>query len=110
MQKTITTVLISICLYLSYEVFSLKQEMRATQRNAAIAVLSAEAANNQIGAIAPYFNRNDAAFAKAWVDTTGMPLAVFPDDILNELRQELQKNRELPEVKQLSKKTFGLPN
>jgi hypothetical protein len=58
-----------------------------------IAVLSAEAANNKIGAIAPFFSQDKEAFAKAWLDSVNMPLAVFPDEVLIPLKRTIEERR-----------------
>ena len=129
MHKILTTALLILTTWLSYEVFLLKRELqiqnsnelqslpmisaiseqlRTNQRNTAIAVLSAEAANNKIGAIAPYFGRDDSAFANAWIDNMAMPVAVFPDDVINELRQELKEYRKLTAAGETAKELFGI--
>ncbi|WP_221284907.1 hypothetical protein, partial [Xanthomonas campestris] len=76
------------------------------QRNAAIAVLSAEIANKKIGAIAPYFREDKAAFASAWIDDSNMPGAVFPDSVLVPLKNELARKRSDPSSQQLKAETF----
>lgn len=106
-NKALFTALFALIGYLLFEVVSLKAELKQAQRNTAIAVLSAEAANNKVGAIAPYFKRDDSAFAKAWMDTANMPLAVFPDEVLASVREEIRRGRETPGMEQLKAQTFG---
>ena len=79
--------------FLGYRVFQLEVEVKQLQTNAAIAVLSAEAANNKIGAIAPFFSQDKEAFAKAWLDSVNMPLAVFPDEVLIPLKRTIEERR-----------------
>jgi hypothetical protein len=50
--------------FLGYRVFQLELEVKQVQTNSAIALLSAEAANNKVGAIAPFFAQDKEAFAK----------------------------------------------
>ena len=63
------------------------------QTNSAIALLSAEAANNKVDAIAPFFTQDKEAFAKAWLDSVNMPLAIFPKEVLAPLKRELEEKR-----------------
>ena len=92
-MKVILTVLSLATALLGYRVFALEAEVKQLQTNAAIAVLSAEAANNKIGAIAPYFGQDKEAFAKAWLDSVNMPAAVFPDEVLVPLKRKLEERR-----------------
>ena len=85
--------LVCVCAFLGYKVFQLDSEVKQLQTNATIAVLSAEAANNKIGAIAPFFVHDKEAFAKAWLDSVNMPGAVFPEDVLVPLKRTLDERR-----------------
>lgn len=85
--------LVCVCAFLGYKVFQLDSEVKQLQTNATIAVLSAEAANNKIGAIAPFFAHDKEAFAKAWLDSVNMPGAVFPEDVLVPLKRTLDERR-----------------
>ena len=76
------------------------------QTNVAIAVLSAEAANNKVGAIAPFFAQDKDAFVKAWLDSVNMPLAVFPDEVLVPLRRTLEERRMSKESQQQKTAVF----
>ena len=92
-MKPVLTGLALFSAFLAYRLFALEAEVKQLQTNAAIAVLSAEAANNKIGAIAPFFGQDKEAFAKAWLDSVNMPSAVFPEDILTPLKLTLQERR-----------------
>jgi hypothetical protein len=92
-MKAILIALALAIAFLGYRIFQLESEMKDVQRNAAIAVLSAEAANNKVGAIAPYFSQDKEAFIKAWIDTMNMPSAVFPEDILTPIKRTLEEKR-----------------
>lgn len=92
-MKVIITALSLATAFLGYRVFALEAEVKQIQTNAAIAVLSAEAANNKVGAIAPYFEPDKEAFAKAWLDSVNMPAAVFPDEVLVPLKRRLEEMR-----------------
>lgn len=105
-MKGAIAVLSVVCGFLIYKVISLDSEIAQLQRNAAIAVLSAEAANNKIGAIAPYFKEDKEAFMKAWLDSTNLPLAVFPGEILDPLRDALAKKRNSSDAQQLKADIF----
>ena len=98
--------LFAIVAVLGYRVLSLEAELQQTSRNAAIAVLSAEAANDKIGATAPYFAANKEKFANAWMDTVNMPLAVFPAEILVPIKRELEEKRMSNEAIQLKASIF----
>ena len=99
-MKAFVAVLAALVVFLGYRVFALESEIKQLQTNAAIAVLSAEAANNKVGAIAPYFGQDKEAFAKAWLDSVNMPLAVFPDEILVPLKRTLDERRMSKESQQ----------
>ena len=92
-MKALLALLAIVTAFLGYRVFHLEAELKQLQTNTAIAVLSAEAANNKVGAIAPYFEQDKEAFAKAWLDNVNMPLAVFPEDILVPLKRTLEERR-----------------
>lgn len=101
--------LIGVCvitLYLAFRLFQLEAEVKQLQMNAAIAALSAEAANTKIGAIAPYFAHDKEAFARAWLDNLNLPPAVYPDDVLIPLKRSLEEKRMSPEIQKLKAETF----
>jgi hypothetical protein len=101
--------LIGVCiitLYLIYRIFQLEAEVKQLQTNAAIAALSAEAANAKIGAIAPYFAQDKEAFARAWLDNLNLPPAVYPDDVLIPLKRSLEEKRMSKEMQLLKAETF----
>jgi hypothetical protein len=81
--------------FLGYRVFGLEAQVKQLQTNAAFAVLSAEAANNKVGAIAPFFGQDKEAFAKAWCDSVNidMPATEFPDEVLVPLMRTLEERR-----------------
>ncbi len=85
--------LIFVCGGLAGYSLTLMQDIARLERNIAIASLSAEAANKKIGAIAPYFRRDDAAFESAWIDEASLPVAVFSTDIFNLLKADMSRNR-----------------
>jgi hypothetical protein len=105
-MKPIIAILFALVAFLGYRVLMLEAELKQMSRNVAIAVLSAEAANDKIGAFAPFFSPDKAKFARAWLDGTNMPLAVFPDDVLKPLKQELEAKRSSPEARQLAATLF----
>lgn len=105
-HTTITIFLAVLCLGLLAELFRLRQRVGRLEVNCAIAVLSAEAANNKVGAIAPYFSSDKEAFIKAWFDAQNLPLAVFPADVLNPIKESLQKQRESVEGLKLRAAVF----
>jgi hypothetical protein len=92
-MKLIVAFLALATAFLGYRVFALEAEVSQLQTNAAIAVLSAEAANNKVGAIAPFFGQDKEAFAKAWLDSVNMPGAVFPEKVLAPLKRTLEERR-----------------
>ncbi|MBB4605919.1 hypothetical protein GGR59_002164 [Xanthomonas arboricola] len=95
-----------LCTFLGYRVLRLESEVHQLQRNAAIAILSAEIANKKIGAFAPYFRQDKEAFANAWIDDSNMPGAVFPEDVLVPLKNELARKRSDPSSQKLKADTF----
>lgn len=99
-------VLFALIVILGYRVILLEAELKNISRNTAIAVLSAEAANDKIGAFAPYFEPNKEQFIKAWLDTTNMPLAVFPDEVITPIKQELEEKRTSKESQQFKATIF----
>lgn len=105
-MKIVVVILFLLVGALGYRVFHLEVELKQLQINAAIALLSAEAANNKIGAIAPYFTQDKDVFIKAWLDNVNMPLAVFPDDILTPLKRSLEDRRTNKESLQLKSTVF----
>lgn len=105
-QSTISILFGLLCGYLIFEVVRLKREVHQLQTNCAIAVLSAEAANQKIGAIAPYFAPDKEAFIRGYMDANNLPLAVFPDEVLNPIRDGLQRGRSSPEADRLRATVF----
>jgi hypothetical protein len=99
-MKALLTALALLVAFLAYRVLALEAQVKQLQTNAAIAVLSAEAANNKVGAIAPFFGQDKEAFAKAWLDSVNMPLAVFPDEVLVPLKRTLEERRMSKESQQ----------
>jgi hypothetical protein len=94
--KIIVGLLVVFCLFLGLRLLNVESELASVQRNTAIAILSAEAANTKAGAIAPYFSPDKEAFVKAWIDSVNMPPAVFPEHVLVPLKQELERKRSDP--------------
>lgn len=105
-MKIIVALLTVFCLFLGTRLLQLENELASVQRNAAIAVLSAEAANSKVGAIAPFFAPDKDAFVRAWLDTTNMPPAVFPENVLVPLKQELERKRSDPASRKTVEATF----
>jgi hypothetical protein len=92
-MKSLMGLLLLLLIFLGYRVLRLESEVSQLQKNVAIAVLSAEAAHKKIGAFAPYFQEDKEAFANAWLDDFNMPAAVFPEDTLIPIKNELAKRR-----------------
>lgn len=105
-MKIALTLLAAFTSFLGYRVLELEAALTQVQTNAAIAVLSAEAANDKIGAFAPYFAEDKEKFARAWIDSTNMPLATFPANILDPLRRSLEEKRIGKESQQLKALMF----
>lgn len=105
-MKAALSILALFTAFLGFRVLQLELEVKQLQTNAAIAVLSAEAANNKVGAIAPYFAQDKEAFAKAWLDSVNMPLAVFPEDVLVPLKRTLEEKRMSKESQQQKAAVF----
>ena len=105
-SKASLVLLFLFSLFLGYRVLTLEGEVRQLQTNTAIAVLSAEAANNKIGAISPYFKQDKEAFIRAWLDSTNMPPAVFPAEVLSPIKRELERMRNDPTAQQLKERLF----
>lgn len=105
-MKAALVVLVFVTAFLGIRVLSLEQDIRQLQLNAAIALLSAEAANNKVGAIAPFFSQDKEAFAKAWLDSQNLPLAVFPEDVLSPLKRSLEEKRASKESQALRAAVF----
>lgn len=108
MHKLLTLALFLLSIFLTSKIFTLEDRLKSNERNTAIAILSAEAANNKVGAIAPYFRRNDAVFAKSWSDTTNMPAAVFPSEAIDPIKKQLEFQRQSLEMKKMTIETFGV--
>lgn len=107
-MKILVGVLAAFTAFLGFRVFALEAEVTTLQRNTAIAVLSAEAANLKVGAIAPYFSPSKEQFAKAWIDSNNLPPAMFPSEVLDPLRRELERLRQTPASKKMVEETFGI--
>lgn len=105
-MKAPIAILFALIAFLGFRVFQLEAELKQASRNAAIAVLSAEAANDKIGAFAPYFAPDKDKFIKAWLDSTNMPLAIFPDEVLSPLKRELESKRASAEAQQVRAAMF----
>lgn len=105
-MKALVLVLTLLTAFLSYRVIDLERRLSQLQINAAIAVLSAEAANNKIGAISPFFAQDKEAFAKAWLDSNNLPLAVFPEEVLVPLKRSLEEKRSSKEAQALKASIF----
>lgn len=105
-MKFISIVFAVVVSLLGYRVLQLEAEVKQLQTNAAIALLLAEAANNKVGAIAPYFGQDKEAFAKAWLDSVNMPPAVFPEEVLVPLKRTLEQKRMSKESQQQKAETF----
>ncbi|WP_341678380.1 hypothetical protein [Niveibacterium sp. SC-1] len=105
-MKVLVLVLTLLTAFLGYRVIGLEQQVRQLQTNTAIAILSAEAANNKVGAIAPYFAQDKEAFAKAWLDSNNLPLAVFPEEVLVPLKRSLEEKRSSKEAQALKASIF----
>jgi len=105
-MKAAITVLFVLVALLGFRVIQLEAELKQVSRNSAIAVLSAEAANDKIGAFAPYFAPDKDKFIKAWLDSTNMPLAVFPEEVLSPIKQELESRRDSPETQKVRAAVF----
>ena len=105
-MKPAILVLFALVALLGYRVLHLESQLNLALRNTAIAVLSAEAANDKIGAVAPYFAANREKFIKAWFDSNNMPLAVFPEEVISPIKQELEQKRGSKETQQLRATIF----
>ncbi|WP_254458945.1 hypothetical protein [Xanthomonas sacchari] len=105
-SKALVVVLALVCALLGHRVLRLESEVHELQRNAAIALLSAEIANKKVGAFAPYFAEDKEAFANAWLDGANMPSPVFPEDVLVPLQRELARRRAEPVSQKLKAETF----
>jgi len=105
-MKAVVLAIALLVLFLGYRVVVLEREVRQLQTNTAIALLSAEAANNKVGAIAPFFSQDKEAFAKAWLDSNNLPLAVFPEEVLVPLKRMLEEKRASKESQSLKATVF----
>lgn len=101
-----TALLAVICFILGYRLLALESEVKQLQTSAAIAVLSAEAANDKIGAISPYFKQDKEAFIRAWLDSTNMPPAAFPAEVLTPLKSQFERMRSDATAQALKEKLF----
>lgn len=105
-MKSAMIALTALALFLGYRVVKLEDQVATLQKNTAIAILSAEAANNKVGAIGPYFQQDKDAFTKAWMDNNNLPLAEFPDEVIVPMKQRLERLRGLPENVKLRNDIF----
>jgi len=105
-MKTAILVLFALIAFLAYRVIQLESQLNLALKNTAIAVLSAEAANDKIGAFAPYFTPDREKFVKAWLDSNNLPLAVFPDEVITPIKNGLEQKRGSKESQQLRATIF----
>jgi hypothetical protein len=105
-MRVAVAVLFALVVLLGFRVFQLEADLKQASRNSAIAVLSAEAANDKIGAFAPYFAPDKDKFIRAWLDSTNMPLAIFSDEVLVPIKRELESRRSSQEARQLRAALF----
>jgi hypothetical protein len=105
-MKASALIISLLLVFLGYRIFALEQQVQQLQVNAAIAVLSAEAANKKVGAIAPFFAQDKEAFAKAWLDSNNLPGAVFPEEVLVPLKRQLEEKRMSKEAQALRASIF----
>ena len=105
-MKILVVALALLTAFLGYRVLALENQVSQLQVNTAIAVLSAEAANNKVGAISPFFAQDKEAFAKAWLDSNNLPLAVFPEEVLVPLKRSLEEKRSSKESQALKSSIF----
>jgi hypothetical protein len=92
--------------FLAYRVVELERQVSQLQINTAIAVLSAEAANNKIGATSPFFRQDKQAFVNAWLDANNLPQAVFPDEVLHPIKRNLELMRSSKQAQSLVDSIF----
>ncbi len=92
-MKITIAVLAVIVGFLWFKLGQQQEKISQLERNAAIAILSVEIANDKIGAFAPYFGEDKEKFVKKWIDGVNMPPAVFSEDILIPLRKEIEAKR-----------------
>ena len=85
-----------------FKILILERHVDDVERNAAIAVLSAEFANNKVGAIAPVFRQDLGAFAKAWLGNEALPGAIFSTEILNDVRDHVARGATPAEIEELT--------
>ena len=86
---------------LSYKVIELQQQHDRLERNIAIALLSAEIANDKIGTFAPFFGEDREKFARLWINGTNLPLAVFDGDVIYQVRRQIELNSNTPAARQM---------
>lgn len=82
-------ILFATVIYLLDQIRDLEDELRQVERNAAIAVLSAERAHTKIGAFAPCFSESPEAFVNAEVENSNLPLPVFSDGVLQSVQRDM---------------------
>lgn len=99
-MKVLVALLSVVVAYLMFDAATQRSRIAELERNVAIAVLSAEIANNKIGAFAPYFGEDKEKFVESWLDGVNMPLAVFDTQVINDIKSELRKKRSDPVSKQ----------
>lgn len=106
LQRLVFISLLGVSIFLGYRLFKLEMEVSQLQTNCAIATLQADAANNKIGAISPYFRNDKEAFIRAWFDSANLPPAVFPDDVLIPLKRALEEKRNDKSAQELKAQIF----
>jgi hypothetical protein len=92
-MKIVIIILTVVVGFLWFKLEQQQEKISLLERNAAIAILSAEIANDKIGAFAPYFREDKEKFIKKWIDGLNMPPAIFDEGILIPLRKELEAKR-----------------
>jgi hypothetical protein len=92
-MRTVAAILMVVVGFLWFKLEQQQQKISLLERNVAIAVLSAEIANDKIGSFAPYFSEDKERFVKKWIDGVNMPSAIFSDEILIPLKNELEVKR-----------------
>lgn len=92
-MKFVIAILTVVVGFLWLKMGQQQENISNLERNAAIAILSAEIANDKIGAFAPYFVEDKEKFVKKWIDGVNMPPAIFDEGILIPLRKEIETKR-----------------
>ena len=92
-MKIVIAILTVIVGFLWVKMGQQEEKISKLERNTAIAILSAEIANDKIGAFAPYFAEDKEKLVKKWIDGVNMPPAIFDEVILIPLRKEIENKR-----------------